>query len=201
VTPVLGFSMALWALLAAASGVDGWRGPGYGSYGWPVQGPVIRGFEPPEDPYGSGHRGIDIAAPFGSEMFSAQDGSVAFAGWINGSLFISIDHADGVRTTYSWLSAADVTKGEVVVRGQAIGRTGQGHPGGPTPHLHFGARVGKTYIDPMLLLERGSVVGLIHLAPLDVPGSLPTFAGRSLHHDFPVRNLHRARGSPDTLPT
>jgi murein DD-endopeptidase MepM/ murein hydrolase activator NlpD len=142
------------------------RDPGYGTYAWPVRGPVIRGFEPPPDPYSSGHRGIDIAVPFGTPIMAPNDGTVAFAGWVGGSLFISIDHPDGVRTTYSWLSGVQVAEGQVVVRGQAIGLTGHGHPDVLTPHLHFGARIGSTYIDPMLLLEGGSVVGLIHLAPL-----------------------------------
>ena len=140
--------------------------PGYGTYAWPVVGPVLRGFEPPPDPFGPGHRGIDIGAPFGTTIVAAQDGTVAFAGWVGGSLFISIDHDDGVRTTYSWISAADVRKGDVVTRGEVIGQTGQGHPGSTTPHLHFGARVGTTYLDPMLLLEPGNVAGFIHLAPL-----------------------------------
>src|SRR5213593_1613363 len=103
------------------------QGPGYGTYAWPVQGPVIRGFEPPPDPYSSGHRGIDIGAPFGSDMVAARSGTVAFAGWVGGSLFISIDHDDGVRTTYSWLSGISVRKGDRVTRGQVIGRTGHGH--------------------------------------------------------------------------
>jgi hypothetical protein len=147
--------------------------PGFGTYAWPVVGPVIRGFEPPPDPYGPGHRGIDIGAPFGTEMVAAQDGIVAFAGWVGGSLFISIDHDDGVRTTYSWLSGISVSKGEAVVREQPIGQTGSGDPGSATPRLHFGARVGDIYIDPMLLLEPGAVAGLIHLAPLTegAPGS------------------------------
>jgi len=143
--------------------------PGYGTYAWPVLGPVLRGFEPPPDPFGAGHRGIDIGAPFGSDIVSAQDGRVAFAGWVGGSLFISIDHPDGVRTTYSWISAAHVAKGDQVTRGELIGQTGQGHPGSITPHLHFGARVGTTYLDPMLLLEPANVAGLIHLAPIDPP--------------------------------
>lgn len=141
-------------------------GPAYGTYAWPVEGPVIRSFEPPPDPFGAGHRGIDIGAFFGTELVAAEDGIVAFAGWVGGSLFISIDHEDGVRSTYSWLSVVDVSEGQVVQRGQAIGNTGQGHPGVPAPHLHFGTRIGDTYIDPMLMLERGSVAGLIHLAPL-----------------------------------
>src|SRR5438445_1770969 len=162
-------SLALAVLLAiavVARGSPAHAGPEYGTYQWPVRGPVIRGFEPPSNPYGSGHRGIDIAAPFGSPLVAAQDGIVAFAGWIGGSLFISIDHPDGVRTTYSWLSGIQVKRGDTVARRSLIGATGHGHPGVDPPHLHFGARIGANYIDPMLLLEGADVSGLIHLAPL-----------------------------------
>jgi murein DD-endopeptidase MepM/ murein hydrolase activator NlpD len=142
-------------------------GPDYGTYEWPVNGPVIRPFDAPPDPYAPGHRGIDVGAPFGTTIVAPKEGIVAFAGWVGGSLYISIDHPDGVRTTYSWLSSSTVSKGDPVGTGDPIGATGRGHADVPTPHLHFGARVGSTYIDPMLLLERGSVVGLIHLAPLE----------------------------------
>ncbi len=141
--------------------------PSSGRYVWPVRGPVIHGFEAPAGPYGPGHRGIDIGAPFGSPVVASEDGIVAFSGWIAGSLFLSIDHPDGVRTTYSWLSDVMVRKGDRVSKGETIGRSGAGHPGETAPHLHFGARVGDVYIDPLLLLEQASVVGLIHLAPLE----------------------------------
>ncbi|MDQ3991906.1 MAG: peptidoglycan DD-metalloendopeptidase family protein, partial [Actinomycetota bacterium] len=78
-------------------------GPRYGTYRWPVRGAVVRRFEPPGSAYGPGHRGIDIAAPFGSSVVAAHDGVVAFAGGVAGELFVSVDHPDGVRTTYSWL--------------------------------------------------------------------------------------------------
>jgi murein DD-endopeptidase MepM/ murein hydrolase activator NlpD len=138
-----------------------------GRYVWPVRGPVINGFEAPAGPYGPGHRGIDIGAPFGSPVVAPEDGVVAFSGWVAGSLFLSIDHSDGIRTTYSWLSGVMVRKSDSVKKGETIARTGAGHPGDSVPHLHFGARVGDVYIDPLLLLERASVVGLIHLAPLE----------------------------------
>ncbi len=141
--------------------------PSYGRYAWPVRGPVLRSFEPPESTFGPGHRGIDIGAAFGTRVVASASGLVAFAGPVAGSLFVSIDHPDGVRTTYSWLSEISVRAGSAVGRGEAIGSTGSGHPGSASPHLHFGARIGSTYIDPMLLLERGSIVGLVHLAPLD----------------------------------
>lgn len=138
-----------------------------GSYSWPVVGPIIRGFTAPPNQYGAGHRGIDIAVPFGTPVRAANDGVVAFAGWVGGSLYVSIDHPDGVRTTYSWLSQIAVVTGQAVRTGDVIGATGHGHPEIPTPHLHFGARIGNVYIDPMILLGGASVAGLIRLAPLD----------------------------------
>jgi murein DD-endopeptidase MepM/ murein hydrolase activator NlpD len=142
-------------------------GPAYGSYGWPVTGSVIRPFAPPEGPYGPGHRGIDIAAPAGTPVLAAADGVVAFAGPVAGGRYVSIDHPDGVRTTYSWLTTIVVRAGDVVRRGDPIGGSGLGHPGVDPAHLHLGARYGGTYIDPLLLLEQGSVVGLVRLAPLE----------------------------------
>jgi murein DD-endopeptidase MepM/ murein hydrolase activator NlpD len=166
------------ALLAAAFLVPGWPGGmglsapdqpalAQGSYGWPVNGPVIRPYEAPQGPYGSGHRGIDIGVPFGSTLRASADGVVSFAGWVGGSLYISIDHPDGLRTTYSWLSSVGVRKGQAVTKGQVIGLTGHGHPEVQQPHLHFGVRMGNTYIDPLLLLQPEDVSGFVHLAPLD----------------------------------
>jgi murein DD-endopeptidase MepM/ murein hydrolase activator NlpD len=148
---------------AVASGA----GPAFGTYSWPVDGPVLRPFEPPEGPFGAGHRGIDIGAPVGTPVTAPADGVVAFAGKVAGALFVSVDHADGVRTTYSWLSFVDVRTGDAVIRGQVLARTSLGHPGVDPSHLHFGARYAGAYLDPMLLLERGGVEGLIRLAPLE----------------------------------
>jgi murein DD-endopeptidase MepM/ murein hydrolase activator NlpD len=121
----------------------------FGSYSWPVIGPVIRGFESPASAYTAGHRGIDIAVPYGTPVASAQSGTVSFAGKVAGSLYVSVDHPDGIRTTYSWLSAVSVKKGQTVAAGATLGSTGTGHPGADIPHLHFGARLNGQYIDPL----------------------------------------------------
>lgn len=141
-------------------------GPAYGTYVWPVVGPVINGFLPPSSPYGPGHRGIDIAAPIGTPVEAAAGGVVAFAGAIAGSLYVSIDHPDGVRTTYSFLSAIVVHRGDPVAQGDVIGASGHGHPSIAVDHLHFGARLDGEYIDPMLLLQAPDLTALIRLAPL-----------------------------------
>lgn len=133
---------------------------------WPVQGPVIRGFDGPLTPYSSGHRGIDIAVPLGTPVVAPADGTVAFAGPVGGSLFISIDHAGGIRSTFSWLSSMAVKKGAAVEAGMVVGYSGQGHPGSITSHLHLGTRVDGNYVDPLTLLVPLDVSKLIRLAPL-----------------------------------
>src|SRR5438552_13884094 len=95
-------------------------------YQRPVRGAILRHYEPPPTPYAAGHRGIDMAAPVGTPVLAANDGVVAFAGPVAGRLFVSIDHPDGIRTTYSFLSAVYVKKGQTVVRGQAIAASGAG---------------------------------------------------------------------------
>ena len=141
--------------------------PSVGSYAWPVAGPVIRGFEPPAGPFGAGHRGIDVAAAVGTPVRASAAGIVAFAGRVAGDLHVSIDHPDGVRTSYAFLGSILVKAGAAVARGAPLGTVDRGHPGSEATHLHFGARYAGQYIDPMLLLERGSLAGMIHLAPLE----------------------------------
>jgi murein DD-endopeptidase MepM/ murein hydrolase activator NlpD len=133
---------------------------------WPVAGPVIQGFDPPASPYGSGHRGIDIATSVGTTVVAPAGGTVTFAGPVGGNLFMTIDHGGGLESTYSWLSAFIVRKGAVVSRGQPIARTGWGHPSSPIPHLHLGVKLLDVYVDPMDYLEPASVTSFIRLAPL-----------------------------------
>jgi murein DD-endopeptidase MepM/ murein hydrolase activator NlpD len=143
--------------------------PGAGTWLWPVLGPVIGAFEPPETPFGAGHRGIDIAASLGTQVLAPDAGVVAFAAKVGGELFVTLDHGAGVTSTYSWISATLVRKGDAVARGAAIARTGRGHPGSAIPHLHFGVRRDGVYLDPMAFLAPASVSGFIRLAPLVEP--------------------------------
>jgi murein DD-endopeptidase MepM/ murein hydrolase activator NlpD len=140
--------------------------PAYGTYAWPVFGRIVDPFRLSAGPFGPGHRGIDVAAPMGTPVRAASGGVVAFAGSVAGSLFVSIDHPDGVRTTYGYLSSIGVSRGDVVSRGQVIAASGVGHPGKTPPHLHLGARLEGRYIDPLPLLVPITVVPLIRLAPL-----------------------------------
>ena len=137
-----------------------------GDWVWPVVGPVIRGYDPPDSPYGSGHRGIDIATPIGTPVLAAEAGTVTFAGKVGGHLFVTVNHGGGLASTYSWVSELRVRRNDVVARGQVIALSGEGHPGVTPPHLHFGVKLDGAYADPLDYLSPGSVVGLIRLAPL-----------------------------------
>jgi murein DD-endopeptidase MepM/ murein hydrolase activator NlpD len=131
-----------------------------------VSGPVIRGFDPPDTPFGAGHRGIDIAVAPGTPILAPEAGTVSFAGRVGGELFVTIVHGGGLSSTYSWISAAAVRKGDVVSRGQTIGATGTGHPGASVPHLHFGVKLDGEYVDPSELLAPLGVQDLIRLVPI-----------------------------------
>ena len=172
--PRLPLAIGALALAVTASGALGSPAappeppaPAVGTYAWPVSGSVIRAFEPPAGPYGAGHRGIDVSASSGAPVRAAEAGVVAFAGHVAGDLHVSIDHPDGVRTSYAFLGSIDVKAGSAVGRGTRVGTVGAGHPGSDASHLHFGARYAGQYIDPLLLLERRSLVGMIHLAPIE----------------------------------
>jgi murein DD-endopeptidase MepM/ murein hydrolase activator NlpD len=140
--------------------------PASSAWTWPVVGPVIQGFDPPQNPFGSGHRGIDIAAPVGTSIVAPADGTVTFAGPVGGRLFLTIDHGGGLESTSSWLSALLVHKGDTVVQGQPVALTGWGHPNAPIPHLHFGVKLDDAYVDPLEYLGTAPVTGMIRLAPL-----------------------------------
>jgi len=140
---------------------------GAGTWQWPVVGPVTRPFDLPDTPFGSGHRGIDIAVAVGTVVVAPEAGTVAFAGPVGGALFVTLDHGGGLTSTYSWLSAISVRKGDVVARGSPIATSGPGHAGSSVPHLHLGVRLDGAYLDPLAFLGPVSVSSFVRLAPLD----------------------------------
>jgi murein DD-endopeptidase MepM/ murein hydrolase activator NlpD len=130
-----------------------------GKFSWPLTGApaVVRAFQAPAHQYGPGHRGVDLAGESGTPVFAAGAGTVVFAGRVADRGVVSIDHAGGLRTTYEPVLPS-VTAGDVVTRGQQIGTLQAGHPGCPTiTCLHWGARRGTDYLDPLRLLRLGQV--------------------------------------------
>lgn len=120
---------------------------GSGDYFWPVDGGRISAYQGD----GRGHKGIDIAAPYGTPIYAAESGTVTEAngGWNGGyGNCIRIQHADGNVTLYGHQSSLAVEYGDYVVKGQLIGYVGS--TGDSTGnHLHFEVRSYGTYSNPL----------------------------------------------------
>jgi len=123
---------------------------------------VLHRFEQPATPYAAGHRGVDLAVESSQPVLAARSGRVQFAGPVAGRGVVVIAHSDGIRTEYEPVSAV-VHAGDTVQTGQVIGRIlGTHDMCRPASCLHWGARRGDLYIDPMLLLNP---LGPVRLLP------------------------------------
>jgi len=99
------------------------------------------------------HSGRDYPVPEGNAVKAVADGKIVFAGeqfFSGNSVFV--DHGDGLISMNFHLSSIAVKDGEVVKRGQTLGKIGStGRATGP--HLHLGFRWLGKRIDPELLLH------------------------------------------------
>ena len=165
---------ALVAACAAATVVHAVEPVGAAASAWtrPVPGGVVRPFDAPASPYGPGHRGVDLAAPEGRAVRAAGPGTVSFAGRVAGSLHVVVAHEGGLRTSYSYLREARVSRGRRVSAGDVVGIAGGSDGGHAAGVLHLGLRRGDRYLDPMLLFEVTDLTELVRLVPVD--GNLPT---------------------------
>ncbi len=114
---------------------------------------VVTPFRPPAQRWGQGHRGVDLAAPAGTQVRASGNGVVAFVGQLAGRNVVSVRHSESLRTTYEPVRPL-VRLGDQVAVGQPIGVLEAGHETcRPGTCLHWGARVGADhYLDPMSLL-------------------------------------------------
>lgn len=118
---------------------------GTGQFAWPVDGGWV------SDVFISdrNHKGFDIAADMGTDIYAAGDGVVVSAGWNPGGYgyFVMIDHLDGYQTVYAHMSQVYAIVDTQVKRGQLIGAVGS--TGDSTgPHCHFEVRYMGVCYDP-----------------------------------------------------
>lgn len=100
------------------------------------------------------HQGIDIAAPRGTAIKAAAEGTVVFAGWSKGyGNTVVIEHADGRQTRYAHAQKLFVSKGDRIDAGEkiaAVGSTGKS----TGPHLHFEIIENNRRINPLKILAQ-----------------------------------------------
>ena len=122
----------------------------------PANGWVSSGFGPRADPFTGRrrfHRGVDIAAPRGTPVRATQGGRVAAVGRgaVLGNYIIVSHFLAGYSSLYGHLDRIYVGRGEVVRRGETVGRVGStGRSTGP--HLHFEIRRGNIQLNPARLI-------------------------------------------------
>lgn len=117
---------------------------------WPIRGTMNQYFS-------WYHPGIDIGAPLGAPIVSAQNGTVSqvFVGGYNGGYgtHVIIAGDNGYYTLYAHMSGVNVSPGQRVSAGGTlvgwIGLTGRT----TGPHLHFEVRGGGGNLNPLSFLR------------------------------------------------
>ena len=107
------------------------------------------------------HSGVDWAAPVGTPIFAAGNGTIEWIGPRGGyGKYVRIRHADGYETAYGHMTAfaRGLEVGSRVRQGQVIGFVGSTGVSTGT-HVHFEILVNGNFSDPMRVkLPRGRVL-------------------------------------------
>lgn len=103
--------------------------------------------------YRGSHKGIDLTAPVGTNVYSVYDGEVVAVGRHRQyGNYVVVDHGNGVSTLYAHHKANFVEAGDIVRRGQKIAEVGRtGNATGP--HLHFELRLRGERANPLPFLN------------------------------------------------
>ncbi|KJL43369.1 Peptidase family M23 [Microbacterium trichothecenolyticum] len=118
---------------------------------WPVH-PfrLVRPFVAPPHEYGPGHRGIDLLPAGDGVVRAPAPGVVAFSGQVAGRGVITVDHGDGLVSTFEpvdpGLAAGTRVESSIPLGTISVG--GHAEPGA----VHLGVRLDGVYINPLVLL-------------------------------------------------
>lgn len=123
----------------------------------PVAATVTDPFRDPACRWCPGNRGIEYGTRTGARVTSVATGRVTFAGAVAGTTFVVVRHGDGRRVTYGNLRSESFDVGDVIVRGQMVGRA--------AGRFHLGLREGDRYVDPAPFI--GRLVYRPRLIPVD----------------------------------
>jgi murein DD-endopeptidase MepM/ murein hydrolase activator NlpD len=97
------------------------------------------------------HLGVDYAAPSGTPVRAAADGTIAVAGWQGGyGKTVRIRHGRGLETLYGHLSRIHVRRGQHVKQGELVGTVGStGLATGP--HLDYRTIRNGVFVNPLTI--------------------------------------------------
>ena len=156
-----------WIAVGTLVGAVALAAPAGADWEHPVDAAVSDPFRAPQTRFGAGNRGLEYATSGGEIVRAVDAGTVVFAGVVGKQRHVVVEHGDGLRSTYAFVSSVDVVRGQSVRQGQRVATAG--------PAVHLTARLGSTYVDPMLLMQGAEVV--VRLRPGVAP---PTAPGRQL---------------------
>jgi len=123
----------------------------------PLRSHVVDPFRPPAHIGAPGNRGLEYADSENEIVLSAAPGYVRFAGPVGGTQAITIQHEDGIRTTYTGLLQVFVEPGMTLIPYSAIGVASSA--------FHFGARIKDHYLDPQILIDASVPEERVRLIP------------------------------------
>ncbi len=99
------------------------------------------------------HKGLDLVADMGSDIYAAADGVVTLAQRSSSyGNYVIIDHGNGLNTLYAHCSRLNVQQGDIVKKAETIafvGSTGQS----TRPHLHFEVILNGKNLNPNWLIN------------------------------------------------
>ncbi|MEE2569404.1 M23 family metallopeptidase [Pseudarthrobacter sp. J64] len=113
-----------------------------------VRSAVLRDFDPPDMPWLSGHRGVDLATTSdAAALTSPAAGTVSFVGTVVDRPVITVDHGGGLKSSFEPVTSG-LTVGASVAAGDTLGTVDAGHCGS-VPCVHWGVRRNGDYINPL----------------------------------------------------
>lgn len=120
----------------------------------PVSGTITSRYGANESIRDHTHKGMDIAAPYGTKILAAADGKVTYSGTMGGyGNLIIITHESGIQTYYGHCSKLLAKVGDEVKAGDEIAKVGStGFSTGN--HLHFEIRKNGNQINPQKYLYK-----------------------------------------------
>ena len=112
------------------------------------------------------HGGTDLNAPTGTLLHALAAGDVEVAGpstwWPVAGNYVQIHHGEGLRSFYLHMDTIEVAVGDSIMRGEAIGTSGNSSSVATAPHLHLSINQdnmgdpmsgARTFLDPELVIS------------------------------------------------